>query len=515
MMNERRLLPPDGKYCMYLRKSRDEAKQERMYGGDVLAKHRMMLEYAADMNGHAIRHEFREVVSGETIAARPEMRQLVEDVASGKWHGVYVMAVDRLSRGSQQDQGIICDLLEITGAFLVTPSGYFDPRNSQDMDTIRYQLFNSNNEFRSYNRRMHDSLVASVMSGQYIGTYPPYGYDKVQLQNGFKTLRPNDKAQYVRMMYDWAGNQGMSLYAIAKRLTDMGVTPPNGEEGAEWVPSSVGNVLSNVAYMGISARGRRKTQHTFSTDAMERKKVLRKTDDYVSAKGEWEPLVSEELFERVKAERARRLPVRHGCETNIFAGVLRCAKCGMALQTDLTKGHYQLRHKRRRDCHTKGASERVVLEELVAALKERIDDFEVAMTDDGTAAEHERNVQAVDNLQKLIAKLDDRAKGLLTMRADGEITATEYAEARQQIAADRESACDRLEAARQAIESEVDYGEEVATMHQAIDLLLDDSVPRPVKNEFLRTIIDHIDYWNDSEPFHNDRLQLTVYFRHL
>ena len=513
MLNERRPLPPNGRFLQYLRKSRDEMRQEKLYGGDVLAKHKMMLDYAAEMNGHAIGHVFREVVSGETIAARPEMRELIRQVDAGQWDGAYIMAVDRLSRGSQQDQGIICDLLEITGLFIVTPSGYFDPWNPNDMDTIRYQLFNSNNEFRSYSRRMQDSIRTSVMGGQYIGAYVPFGYDKHKLDNGFKTLRPNDDARYVKMMFDWAGNDDMSLYAIAKRLTEMGVKPPRGTEGKDWAPTTVGTILSNEVYIGQAKWGKHKTQRTFTTDALDRRKVRRLTDSYAIAEGEWEPLVTPELFELVKRRRERRLPVStDNSNLNIFAGMIVCSSCGRAMTTMKDRGRFRIVHKVGFKCKMKGTFESVVVEKLIDALRAKLMDIEFSVGGDDARAERERAIESIENLEKQIAKLDDRAKFLLTMRTNQEITAAEFAQARQEIAEDRERSCDLIEQARIALDRTEDRSELAGTIHAAIDMLSDDSVSRTDKNRFLRTFIDKVEYENFSEHGMDDKLRLNVVF---
>ena len=55
----------------------------------------------------------REVRSGESIAARPEMQRLLNDVEDGRWAGVLVMEVERLARGNTTDQGIVADTFKV------------------------------------------------------------------------------------------------------------------------------------------------------------------------------------------------------------------------------------------------------------------------------------------------------------------------------------------------------------------------------------------------------------------
>lgn len=102
----------------YLRKSRME---EGMDTEEVLSKHSSALsKYAVEAGIHVV-ETYREVVSGESLYARPEMLRLLQDVEDGKYEAVLVMDLDRLSRGRMKDQGIILDTFRDSGTLIVTP----------------------------------------------------------------------------------------------------------------------------------------------------------------------------------------------------------------------------------------------------------------------------------------------------------------------------------------------------------------------------------------------------------
>ena len=88
----------------YLRKSRLEAGLDT---DEVLAKHQKTLYDYAASHGIHILEEYPEVVSGESLYARPQMLRLLQDVEDGKYDAVLCMDLDRLSRGRMKDQGII------------------------------------------------------------------------------------------------------------------------------------------------------------------------------------------------------------------------------------------------------------------------------------------------------------------------------------------------------------------------------------------------------------------------
>ena len=82
-----------GDYLIYLRKSRADIEAEQRGEGETLARHeRSLLDLAGRLKLNIV-DIYREVVSGETIAARPVMQQLLTEVESGLWAGVLVMEV--------------------------------------------------------------------------------------------------------------------------------------------------------------------------------------------------------------------------------------------------------------------------------------------------------------------------------------------------------------------------------------------------------------------------------------
>ena len=94
-------------YLIYLRKSRADQEAELRGEGETLARHEKALLELARRQHLPIADIYREVVSGETIASRPMMQQLLSEVEQGVWDGVLVMEVERLARGDTIDQGIV------------------------------------------------------------------------------------------------------------------------------------------------------------------------------------------------------------------------------------------------------------------------------------------------------------------------------------------------------------------------------------------------------------------------
>ncbi len=107
--------------AMYLRKSRAEELTDTV--DETLKRHKETLLEFAVKNKLAVSKEsiYEEVVSGESLYARPEMLRLLADVEGSKYDAVLCMDIDRLGRGAMSDQGIILETLKAADTKIITP----------------------------------------------------------------------------------------------------------------------------------------------------------------------------------------------------------------------------------------------------------------------------------------------------------------------------------------------------------------------------------------------------------
>ena len=162
-------------YAIYLRKSRADAEAEARGEGETLARHQTILLDLAKRKNLPIGKIYKELVSGETIAARPEIQKLLEEVSEGKWEGVICMEVERLARGDTIDQGIVAQAFKCSNTLIVTPVKTYNPSNEYDEEYFEFNLFMSRREYKTIRRRMTAGRIASVREGNYIGSVAPYG----------------------------------------------------------------------------------------------------------------------------------------------------------------------------------------------------------------------------------------------------------------------------------------------------------------------------------------------------
>ena len=320
-------------YAIYLRKSRLDLEAEAHGEGDTLERHRKALLSLAARRQLPVSKIYEEVVSGDTIAARPQMQAMLNDVEDGLWDGVLVMEVERLARGDTIDQGIVAQTFKLTDTKIITPLKSYDPNNEFDEEYFEFGLFMSRREYKTINRRLQRGRMASVREGKWVGNRAPYGYRRVKLEGekGF-TLTPDpETAPVVKSVFDWYASGELGLAAICSRLNRAGILSPSGRD---WVHAGLREVLQNPAYCGLIRWGCRPQKKSLDRGGTKKQRVRMKYGEYEVWPGRHEPLISQETFDAVIA-RLKSHPARPGprqmAMKNPLSGLCYCSLCGRAM----------------------------------------------------------------------------------------------------------------------------------------------------------------------------------------
>lgn len=245
-------------YYIYLRKSRTDREAEMHGEGETLARHeRILMELARSMNLH-ITKVFREIVSGETISARPQMQELLSAVEQGRCTGVLVMEIERLARGNTKDQGIVAEAFHYGKVKIITPLKTYEPDDEFDEEYFEFGLFMSRREYKTINRRLQRGRTAAAAEGRYIAAAAPYGYRKVKIPDdkGYTLEVIPEQADTVRLIFRLYTEgeplpggtfRQIGMLKISRYLDDCHIRPPRGDR---WSRSTVKDILHNITYTG-------------------------------------------------------------------------------------------------------------------------------------------------------------------------------------------------------------------------------------------------------------------------
>lgn len=320
------------KYCAYLRKSRADMEAEARGEGETLARHQSILDELSKKLKKPISKYYREIVSGESIAARPEIQRLLSDIESGMWSGVFVVEVERLARGDTIDQGIVSQTFKFSDTEIITPLKTYRPNNESDEEYFEFGLFMSRREYNTIKRRLQAGRVSSVNEGKFCGNIAPYGYEKVKLkrEKGFTLSIIPDRANAVRLVFEMYANQKLGTTTIANTLNDMGYKPLRKDK---FTTATISSILDNPTYAGLIPWERRKTIKKMKDGVITTTRP--RTSEYILVKGLHPAIITEELWNKTHDMRIRKTiaaPRRSRELTNPLCGLMYCTKCGHKLQ---------------------------------------------------------------------------------------------------------------------------------------------------------------------------------------
>ena len=506
-----RQIPKDGNYCAYLRKSRDDHDID----GSVLPKevtlqrHRAWLEELEERLGIHVTTWYEEVASGETIADRPVVQQVLQELGNKVWDGILCMDVQRLARGNTKDQGTMCEFLEVSEAFVITKDRIFDTMDEADMEYLEYGLYNARREFKTINRIQQNGRKRSVREGNYITSHAPFGYDKIHVGK-HPTLQPNDDAKWVEMMFELAAD-GMKAHNIAMTLNALKVERPRGAD--YWDANAVRYKIKNEVYMGMIPINRTKTVKKLKDGKMV--KIVEPQKKYEVIEGKHPAIVSKDLWERANGVIFTHNPVKRELELkNPYAGILECARCHKQLQRGMGGGgqHTRIEHRNidGRFCDCKSIRMDLFTEFFVKKLKSELVDFEV-IAKGGKSKEREMAEKEIVMLKDRLAVINRSLKALLRRLNNEVIDEEEYMLSKEELLADKEHLAMRIVELEGSVTEEKSPKEMSMTVHQAIDLIQSDVATPEEINKFLKTFIELITYDNFGEKpgEHDVRLHIS------
>jgi DNA invertase Pin-like site-specific DNA recombinase len=315
-------------YCIYLRKSRADLEAESHGEGETLKRHQDILLALAKKMNISITKIYSEIVSGETIASRPEMQNLLNDVESGMWEGVLVVEVERLARGDTMDQGLVSHTFKVSGTKIITPVKIYDPNNEFDEEYFEFGLFMSRREYKTINRRLQRGRAQSINEGKYVGNIAPYGYtrEKIKGDKGYKLAVIPEEAAAVKIIYDLYVNKKMGNALIAKELDKLNIKPRKNEF---WSDQTIRGILSNPVYIGKIRWGARATQKKSINGSIHKSRP--RSGEYQLVDGLHEAIITEDVFNQAQAIRHSKIITTANAKrpiANPLASLIVCEKCG-------------------------------------------------------------------------------------------------------------------------------------------------------------------------------------------
>lgn len=400
-------------YLMYLRKSRADKEAEARGEGETLARHEQLLKELAVKMQLPIGAIYKELVSGETISARPKMQQTLLEVMQGMWEGVLVMEVERLARGDTKDQGTVAEAFKFSNTKIITPLKTYDPADEFDEEYFEFNLFMSRREYKTINRRIQRGRIAAFRDGWYIAGTAPYGYKKVKHKEdkGYTLEIISEEAKIVAYIYELYTHASFGSYQIRDRLNELNVPSPSGKS---WSASSVIDILSNPVYCGYQRWQRRKVQKQIIGGKIVESRP--KDENCEKVKGRFPAIIEEEKYDLVQKIKARK-PLPSNPDTalqNPLSGLIHCAKCGTLLtrQSNNAKLPHAVLRCPNSKCSNISSPLYLIEEQVIEGLKEWLSAYELNWPEDMEKERQSTRSVLEDSIHNLKDKYDRTVKQL-------------------------------------------------------------------------------------------------------
>ena len=466
-----------------------------------------------------------EGITGTQAKKRPAFMKMIADAETGKFDLIVTREVCRFARNT-------VDTLTHTRALKnLDIEVFFVDDNIWTMDgdgelrlTIMATL--AQEESRKVSERVKAGQKISRDNGVLYGSGNILGYDRKPKES--YTINP-EQAETVRLIFDMY-EQGYGSLVIAKTLKERSCLTASGTEN--WRSNFITRIIRNATYKGYIGYNK-----SYSNSYLEQKRMFNSDEDYVYIRGDFEPIISEEQWEkcnRILNSKRKSTLVQNGetvkksnrISTDLWVQKLRCV-CGSSFRKNryhkdkdgnITYNYvcYNQVNNGRATEHKDGdgfCNEASITQwkmDMMAELllqsvwqskrKELLETLD-GICDYYKATSKQNCSESVIFIESQIDKVEERKKSLITMFADGNITRDEFSVMKAEYNEEIKKLCEQRE--RQSEQESIMNGciSEISAVAKQLGRMLESSSPvfqRDRLNEHIRSVVaDNRKYtWN-------------------
>ena len=414
---------------------------------------------------------YDEGITGTAAKKRPAFMRMLADARQGKFDLIVTREVCRFARNTVDTLTVTRELSKL-GIEV-----YFIQDNIWTMDgdgelrlTIMATL--AQEESRKISERVRAGQKISREKGVLYGSGNILGYDRV---DGTYQINP-EQAYTVRKIFELY-DQGWGYKRICAELVRLGCKNAHGN--VEWKVDRIGRILRNATYKGYIGYNK-----SHSDGYLTQKRVNHRDEEFRYCKGNFEPIVSEELWDRCAALREKKSAKQRGEDgrlrkfgrkepQSVWCTKLRCS-CGSSFRRFLwhknadgrkTYGYECYRQKREVSkkyldahgldgsyiCHRKSIPfwhiDLMALCVFRAVWRNQKDAVLLAcqMLEECSVQDKEQTSDMCEAFQAQVARLEQKQEGLRGMCAMGDITREEFLRDNQKIQAEIHQLQERID----------------------------------------------------------------------
>jgi len=354
-------LPVKVKYVLYARKS-TESEERQILSIDSQVKEMLQL---AEREGLEIMEIRRESHSAKATGQRAVFNEIINDIKLGKFNGILTWAPDRLARNAG-DLGALVDLMDQKVLIEIRTYGqrFTDSPNEKFLLMILGSQAKLENDNRGVNVKR--GLRMRCEMGLRPGVAPTGYLNEKRMDRKCQVIVDPDRAHVMKKIFEKVANEHWSGRKVYHWLRfDLNFRTKSNHH------LSLGNIyitLQNHFYYGRF--------------------------EYPEKSGNWyegkhQPIISQELFEKVQAQIKRDQIVRSEIKEFAFTKLMTCGLCGSGISaeekykkhkdgTTARYVYYGCSRARDKNCKAGYMREEYLIEQLVKIM-DKLDVSEISM----------------------------------------------------------------------------------------------------------------------------------------
>lgn len=447
--------------------ARISVENERKREADTIGNQLQLLKDYVSEHPDLVIHD---IYSDDDISGvdfvRPEFSRMMNDLRDGKLDCIIVKDLSRLGRNYLESGEYIEMVFPFFQCRFIAITDRFDTKYNQADFSV--QLKNLANEMyaKDISKKICSVKRNAQEQGKFTSGRAPYGY-RIDPADKQHLVVDEETAPIVRQLFELLA-EGNTVHGVAMIMNERGIPSPGRllyERGiattdkfknSRWYMPTIRRMLSDEIYLGWMVSGRyRSTYQTTGQKGM--KKHPR--EEWIITKGTHEPIVTEELFNRVqeyfvKTKEAYGQTSLYNSKSkkgSIFTSHLRCGECGKGMYLRLKKGsngekkgwYYCPMHENYNSSYcTKKAMkqedlESVVLKIIRSQIQLFTDSRELCLSlnkRESSKTKYRLYCTHIRDIKAQIAKCVERKASLYTDFADGIISQDDYITMGQQYA---------------------------------------------------------------------------------
>ena len=318
------------------------SRDDESYGDSVSieTQRTILRQFAEENNLHVVDEYVDDGYSGSNFN-RPAFQRMIADIEEGKVNTVCTKDLSRFGR-----EHVMMDYY-LEFYFPENKVRYIAVSDNEDTDKGLSDLVPFKNLFNEWfakdtSKKVKNALHAKHMAGERTFTYAPLGY-KRNPEKKNSIIIDEETKWIVEKIFSLASH-GYGSAKIARTLIEEKVPTPgyllykkygkfsNIYEGAPeeksyaWTLAVVKNILKDETYIGNTIHNRQ-TNISYKN----KKKIRKPAEEWIRVENTHEGIIDKEIFYQVQEQIKSRKRQMKDANTQIFAGLLKCADCGWAL----------------------------------------------------------------------------------------------------------------------------------------------------------------------------------------